>query len=125
MRILIIEDQPAELKLAHHVLNASGHDVTAVAAAELAFGSIKAERPEIILVDLSLPGMDGLALVRKLRADPATRDIRVVAITSFPEKFSKSDALQAGCDAYLLKPLSTRTLPERLSDILARGGGSA
>jgi len=122
MKILIVEDQPAEFKLARHVLSASGHTVSGVDAAEHVFAAIKADRPQIILLDMSLPGMDGLTLVRTLKADPATRDIPVVATTSFPETFSKSDALQAGCDAYLLKPVSTRTLPEDLDQIVARGG---
>ncbi len=120
MKILIVEDQPTELKLAHHVLNASGHSVTGVDAAEQAFASIKADRPEIILVDLGLPGMDGLGLVRKLRGDPETRDIRIVAVTSYPEKFTKLDAFHAGCDAYLPKPINTRKLPQELSDVVAR-----
>jgi CheY-like chemotaxis protein len=124
MKILVIDDEPTELKLAHSVLNASGHTVTAIDVAEDAFGSIKADRPEIILLDLGLPGMDGLALVRALKADPHTRDIRVVAITSFPERFSQYDAMEAGCDAYLRKPVNTRTLPQHLSDVFARGGGT-
>lgn len=123
MKILVIEDQPVELKLARHVLNAAGHTVSSVDAAEHAFASIKADRPQIILLDLVLPGMDGITLVRKLKADPATRDIHVVAITSYPEKFSRAEALEAGCDAYLLKPVSTRALPQELSDVVARGGG--
>ncbi|OHE79107.1 MAG: histidine kinase [Verrucomicrobia bacterium RIFCSPLOWO2_12_FULL_64_8] len=121
MKILVIEDQPIELKLAHHVLDAAGHNVSGIAAAEQAFASIKADRPQIILVDMSLPGMDGLTLVRKLRADPDTRDIHIVAITSFPERFTRTQALQAGCDGYLLKPVSTRTLPQELSDVVAKG----
>jgi len=124
MKILIIEDQPTELKLAHHVLDAAGHTVHAIAAAEEAFTSIREDRPQIILLDLVLPGMDGMTLVRMLKKDPQTRDIPVVAVTCYPEKFSKAAALQAGCDAYLVKPLSTRTLPQDLSDVLTRGSGS-
>lgn len=123
MKILVIEDQPVELKLAHHVLRAAGHAVSSIDAAEHAFASIKADRPQIILLDMVLPGMDGMVLIRKLKADPETCDIHVVAITSYPEKFSRADAIEAGCDAYLVKPVSTRTLPQELSDIVARGGG--
>jgi CheY-like chemotaxis protein len=123
MKILIVEDQAMERKLARHVLIASGHTVSGTDAAESVFASIKEDRPEVILLDMSLPGMDGLALVRKLKADPATRDIHVVAITSFPEQYSKAEVLEAGCEAYLRKPFSTRKLPQQLSDVLARGGG--
>lgn len=117
MKILVIEDQPTELKLAHHVLSAAGHDVSGAAAAEQAFAAIKWDRPQLILLDLVLPGMDGLALVRKLRADPETRDIHVVAITSCPEKFPKTAALAAGCDAYLAKPINTRELSRQLTAV--------
>lgn len=121
MRVLVIENQPMESKLAGLVLTAAGNTVTTAGAAEQAFISIKAEPPEIILMDMMLPGTDGLAIVSMLKADPATRDIHIVAITSYPEHFSQADALAAGCDAYLVKPLNTRTLPKRLSDIVAGG----
>jgi len=121
MKILIIEDHPAELKLAHHVLSAAGHSVNKAEAAELAFASIKNDRPEVILLDLCLPGMNGLTLVHRLKADAETRDIHIVAVTSFPEAFPKNAALQAGCDAYLVKPLSTRTLPDVLTGVVIGG----
>lgn len=120
MKILIIEDQPAELKLAHHVLSGGGHDVTDAGAAEQAFDSIKADRPELIMVDLGLPVMDGLTLIKLLKADPDTRDILIVAVTSYPDKFTKDKAMAAGCDVYLNKPLNTRTLPAQLNAVTSR-----
>ena len=111
MNILVIEDNPSHLKLAHLVLSAAGHKVSDAEAAEQAFASIKQEKPQVILLDLELPGMDGLTLVRKLKADPETRDIHVVAVTAYPDRYKKSDAIASGCDAYLLKPISTRALP--------------
>jgi CheY-like chemotaxis protein len=121
MKILVIEDQPMQLKLAHHVLSAEGHDVIDAGAAEAAFIAIKTDRPQLILVDLVLPGMDGLTLVRKLKADPETRDIRVVAITSYPERYPEAAVLAAGCDAYFLKPINTRELPRQLNAIAVKG----
>jgi CheY-like chemotaxis protein len=121
MKILIIEDQPIELKLAGRVLEAEGFTVNGIDAAEQAFASIKEDRPHLILVDMSLPGMDGLALVRKLKADPETRSIHIVAVTAYPERFPQAAAIEAGCDGYLLKPLSTRTLPQILSEVVERG----
>lgn len=105
MKILVIEDHPTQLKLANRVLGAAGNKVTDAEAADEAFMAIKKDRPEVILLDLALPGMDGLTLVRKLKADTETRDIPVIAVTAFPEMFPKAAALAAGCDAYLLKPL--------------------
>ncbi|HEY4643069.1 MAG TPA: response regulator, partial [Thermoanaerobaculia bacterium] len=66
---------------------------------------------------------DGLTLARKLKSDPATNDILIVAVTSYPEKFTMADALAAGCDAYLQKPVSTRTLPETLRAVVENAEG--
>jgi CheY-like chemotaxis protein len=123
MKILVIEDHPSELKLAHQVLSAAGHEVTDAEAAEQAFAAINQERPHIILLDMSLPGMDGLALVRMLKADRSTSEIPIVAVTSFPERYSRSEALAAGCNAYILKPISTRGLPQQLDDLVATQSG--
>jgi CheY-like chemotaxis protein len=123
MKILVIEDHPAQLKLAHHVLSAAGHDVSEAEAAEQAFIAIKSDRPELILLDLGLPGMDGLALTRKLKADPDTHAIHIVAVTSYPEQYARQDAMDAGCDAYLLKPINTRTISGQLTAVA--GGGPA
>jgi CheY-like chemotaxis protein len=118
MKILVIEDQPVELKLVNHVLSNAGHEVSGAEAAEQAFAAVKANHPELILLDLILPGMDGLAVVRKLKADPDTCDIPVVAVTSCPEAYPKTAAMNAGCDAYLLKPVNTRQLSDQLAEIV-------
>jgi CheY-like chemotaxis protein len=123
MRILVVEDAPIELKLALHVLTAAGHDVQCVDTAEGAAAAIESHCPDIILLDLCLPGMDGLTLARKLKNDAATRDIAIFAVTSFPEKYPRADAFAAGCDGYLRKPLSTRTLPELLAAAVKNADG--
>jgi CheY-like chemotaxis protein len=120
MKILVVEDQPTELKLAVQVLSAAGFEVDEAAAAEEAVAAIKADQPDIILLDLALPGVDGLTLARKIKTDPATRGILIVAVTSFPERFPIEDALAAGCDAYLPKPVSTRTLPKTLAAVVEK-----
>jgi CheY-like chemotaxis protein len=118
MKILVIEDNPSHSKLVHHVLSAAGHSVNAVEMAAQAIASIKAEKPQLILVDLELPGMHGLSLVRELKVDPETADIQIVAVTSYPERFSKAEAMAAGCAAYVTKPINTRTLPGQLERLL-------
>ena len=122
MNILVVEDNVAHLKLAHLVLSAAGHRVNDALMAEQALSSIKKDRPQVILMDLNLPGMDGLALVRKLKSEPKTQDINIVAITSYPDRFEKIEALAAGCDGYILKPISTRTLPQQLEAVVEGGG---
>jgi len=120
MKILVVEDHALDSKLALHVLQSAGHDVSGAEAAEQAIAAIKNDPPNVILMDMSLPGMDGLTLVRKLKADPVTRDIHIVGVTSYPERFSREEALEAGCDAFLGKPLSTRTLPAVLTDVVKK-----
>jgi two-component system cell cycle response regulator len=117
MKILIVEDHPPQLKLAHQVLSLDGHSVNDADAAEQVFGAILADRPDVILLDLGLPGMDGLTLARMLKADSATRDICIVAVTSYPDEFTRSDALAAGCEAYIRKPINTRELSGQLSAV--------
>jgi two-component system, cell cycle response regulator len=118
LKILVIEDTPSDLKLAQIVLSSAGHDVTRAEAAEQALQAVKKNKPQIILLDLLLPGIDGLALARTLKADPETRDIHIVAVTSFPENFSKAEVLAAGCDSYLVKPINTRRLPRQLEEVI-------
>ena len=124
LRILVIEDSPSDLKLAQHVLVGAGHNVSGAKAAEQAIQAVKQNKPQVILLDMLLPGADGLVLARALKADPETRHIHIVAVTSYPERFSKADALAAGCDAYLVKPLNTRELPGQLEDV-AKGRTSS
>lgn len=120
MKILIVEDDPTDMKLLSAVLDASGHHVLGKNSAEEAAKEINRRQPEIILLDLKLPGMDGLALARLLKQNPATRQIPIVALTAALEKFSRADALAAGCDAFLVKPVDTRKLSEQVASIGAR-----
>jgi len=121
MKVLVVEDSPGQLKLARVVLSFDGHSVTEADAAERAFASIKSDRPDIILLDLALPGIDGLVLARLLKADPDTRDIHIVAVTAHSNKFTRGAALQAGCDAYFPKPINTRELSNQLTSTRAVG----
>jgi CheY-like chemotaxis protein len=118
LNILVIEDNPSHLKLAHHVLSAAGYHVNDAEAAGQALAAIKAEKPQLILMDLELPGMDGLSLIRIIKADPETADIQIVAVTSYPERFPRAEVLAAGCAAYIAKPINTRTLPGQLEQLI-------
>ena len=122
MNILLVEDDPTDMKLLSAVLDASGHRVLGKISAEEAVEAIKRHPPEVILLDLKLPGMDGLALARLLKQDPATRHIPIVAMTAAREKFSREDALNAGCDAFILKPVDTRKLSEQVASAAGKTG---
>ncbi len=121
MNVLVIEDNPSHFKLVSVVLAEAGNTVSRAENAEQAFEEVQRLRPEVILADLALPGMDGLALVRTLKKNQTTREIPIVVITAFPDMWSRQDAMAAGCDAYLLKPLDTRKLVSEIAAV-SRGG---
>ena len=112
LSILVVDDNPMNLKLACVVLQGEGHDVREALDAEEALAQLATWHPHLILMDIQLPGMDGLELTRQLKADPATRDILILAITAYAMKGDEQKALAAGCDGYITKPIDTRTLPD-------------
>ena len=119
MKILIIEDDPTSLKLSSEVLQAGGHVVMLAASADQAIFSIKAVKPDIILLDVRLPGIKGLAVARQCREEPETHDVPIIAITAFSKEYGRDEALKAGCDAYIVKPINTRTLSQQIEDVVA------
>jgi CheY-like chemotaxis protein len=119
--ILIVDDNLVNLKLVRVLLTAEGYDVRTATDAEEAVATLAEFHPRLILMDLQLPGMDGLELTRQLKADPATRDIVVVAITAYAMKGDEERALAAGCDGYVAKPIDTRALPGVIASYLAKG----
>jgi CheY-like chemotaxis protein len=121
-RILIVDDNPTNLKLVTYLVRANGYEVTTAGDANEAITSIAANRPALILMDLQLPGIDGLELTRRLKADPATRAIKIIAVTAYAMKGDQEKALDAGCDGYVTKPIDTRTLPALIAKQL--GGGT-
>jgi CheY-like chemotaxis protein len=121
-RILIVDDNPTNLKLVTFLVRANGYDVDTAADAEQAVAAIGANRPALILMDLQLPGVDGLELTRRLKADPATADIKIIAVTAYAMKGDQEKALSAGCDAYVTKPIDTRGLPTLIANQLEGRG---
>jgi CheY-like chemotaxis protein len=119
-RILIVDDNPTNLKLVAFLVKANGYDVDTAADAAAALAQIKARRPRLVLLDLQLPGVDGIALTRQLKADPETRDIVIVAVTAYAMKGDEERARAAGCDDYVTKPIDTRALPALIARHLAR-----
>ena len=117
--ILIVDDNAINLKLLRLTLKVEGYDVQTAVDAEQAMAVLAVFRPRLVLMDLQLPGMDGLDLTRRLKADPATRDAIIVAVTAYAMKGDEQRALDAGCDGYVTKPIDTRTLPDIVARFLA------
>jgi CheY-like chemotaxis protein len=109
-RILVVDDNPQNLKLVRVLLTLENYDVRSAGDAEEALRTLETFTPGLILMDLQLPGMDGLELTRRLKADPARRGILIVALTAYAMKGDEEKALAAGCDAYVSKPIDTRAL---------------
>lgn len=119
-QVLIVEDTPLNLELAQDILEAAGFEVLAARDAEECFALLTQHRPDLILMDLQLPGRDGLQITRELRANPTTQDIKIVAMTAHAMVADERRVMEAGCDGYLTKPIQTRLLVEQLKPFLVQ-----
>lgn len=108
--ILVVDDNPENLKLILVLLSTSGHELTTASDAHQALQHLEQRHPDLILLDLQLPGMDGLELTRRLKAQPSTSAIPIVAVTAYAMKGDEQKARDAGCDGYLVKPVDKRLL---------------
>jgi CheY-like chemotaxis protein len=117
--ILIVDDNPSNTKLLVFILSSRGYEVRTAASADEALSTLAVFHPRLILMDIQLPGMDGLTLTRQLKADPATRDIAIIAATAYAMKGDEQRARDAGCDGYITKPIDTRQLPIDIERFLA------
>jgi CheY-like chemotaxis protein len=117
-KILIIEDNPLNLELAADLLEANGFVVSSAPAAEEGLRMAREILPDLVLMDLGLPGMDGLCATKALKIDPATRHLKVVGLTAHAMKGDTEIAFKAGCDGYLTKPIDTRTFVETIISYL-------
>ena len=121
-KILVVDDNPTNLKLISELLQFEGHEIFKAVDAEAAQIVLAETLPELILMDIALPGMDGLTLTRQLKADERTRHICVVALTAFAMKGDDQKALEAGCDGYITKPIDTRMFPAQVLEFIACAG---
>ena len=117
-RILVIEDNPLNLELVRTLLEIHGYEVIDSGSAEEGIERARTEQPQLIFIDLSLPGTDGLTATQLLKADASTRHIPVVALTAHAMKGDDERARQAGCDGYMTKPIDTRSFPAAVARFL-------
>jgi len=117
-RILIIDDNPVNLRLASDVLEAADFDIIQAVDAEQAQRILINVIPDLILMDIALPGMDGLTFTRKLKADSRLRPVPIVALTASAMKGDDRKAIDAGCAGYITKPIDTREFPRLVRSFL-------
>jgi two-component system cell cycle response regulator DivK len=118
--VLIVEDTPVNLKLVRFLLTREGFDVRAAASAEEALDILKDFRPRIVLTDIQLPGMDGLELTRRLKSDPSTSHVVVLALTAYAMKSDEKRAFDSGCDGFITKPIDTRNFSKLIQQHLGQ-----
>jgi CheY-like chemotaxis protein len=117
-KILVIEDNPVNRELTADILGAAGYTVLQAENAERGIALARVERPALILMDVRLPGMDGLSATEILKGEAETREIPVVALTAHAMKGDEEKALAAGCEGYITKPIDTRSLPQGVAGFL-------
>jgi len=121
MKILIVEDNPANMKLASNILAKAGYETLEAADAEAGIQFVRNETPDLILMDIQLPGMDGLTATRLLKGDQNTRHIPIIALTAFAMKGDEEKMLSAGCDGYIPKPIRYKEFLKTVETFLQNG----
>jgi two-component system cell cycle response regulator DivK len=119
-KILIVEDNPANMKLAVFLLQHAGYTVLSATDAESGLALAREQHPDLILMDIQLPGMDGLAAIELLKRDEATRSIPVIVLTALAMKGDEARIREAGCDGYIAKPMRYQEVLSTVAAQLAR-----
>ncbi len=119
-KILIVEDNPQNMRLIEMTLRAKNYTLLRATDGEEALDITVRERPDLIIMDLRLPKMNGLEVTRKLREGPLFRHTPIIAITAYAMKGNRERVIESGCDMYLTKPINTRELPGVVAEMLSR-----
>ena len=123
-KILVIEDTPVNMELVTDLLEVAGYQVIQAETAETGIERALAERTDLILMDVGLPGMDGLTAAGILKRDQLTKDIPIIALTSHAMKDDEERIMAAGCNGYITKPIDTREFPKRVASFIGSPGRS-
>lgn len=118
-KLLVVEDNPVNRRLVEFLLRSQGYQVFEAATAREAFELLRTERIDLILMDVQLPGLDGLEATKGLKADPHTSHIPIVAVTSYAMKGDREKALAAGCVGYITKPIDKAILLQEVANLLS------
>jgi two-component system cell cycle response regulator DivK len=117
-RILVVEDQEDNRQILRDLLSSAGYEMTEASDGEAGVEAAKQQRPDLILMDIQLPLMDGYEATRRIKADPELKDIPIVVVTSYALSGDDGKARAAGCDAYVTKPYSPRQLLAKIKEFL-------
>ena len=116
--ILVVEDNELNMKLVRDILKIGKYNVLEAIDAESGIQLARDQRPNLVLMDIQLPGMDGLCAAKIIKEDPSFKDIPIVALTSYAMQGDKEKALEAGCAGYIAKPIDTRKFLETVSQFI-------
>ena len=119
--VMVVEDNEKNRKLMRVVLKSKGYAVIEAATGEEALNLLKNQKPNIILMDIQLPGIDGLTLIKLIKADDMTKEIPIIAVTAYAMKGDEQKILETGCDAYVSKPINTQELPLIIEKYIKKG----
>ncbi|MDP6707750.1 MAG: response regulator [Alphaproteobacteria bacterium] len=117
-RILVVEDQEDNRRIMHDLLVNAGFEVIEALSGDEAVATAASAEPDLILMDIQLPGIDGLEATRRIRSETAPRQVPIIAVTSYAMSDDNQKALEAGCDAYFAKPVSPKTLLAKIREFL-------
>ncbi len=120
-RILVVEDQEDNRKIMRDLLSSAGYEVIEAVTGSDGVAMAEAEVPDLILMDMQLPGIDGYEATRQIRAKPALRDVPIIAVTSYALNGDENKTLEAGCNAYFAKPFSPRKLLDKIREFVPPG----
>jgi len=123
-KILVVEDNSINMRLLEMTLGNKGYSLLEATDGEEALAVVVKERPDLIIMDVRLPKVNGLEVTRRLRQTPGLSQIPILALTAAAMKGNREEAIEAGCDAYIPKPINTRQLPEVVAEMLRRGRAS-
>lgn len=124
MKILIVEDNEINMKLIKTVLKAKGYDLVEAKDGEEALSAVVGSMPDLILMDIQIPKIDGLEVTRRIREMKEFAKTPIIALTAHAMEGDREKILEAGCDAYIAKPINTRTLPEEVAAMLLKKSGT-
>jgi two-component system cell cycle response regulator DivK len=122
-RVLAIEDHEDNRRILRDLLTSVGYELIEAATGEEGIALAETERPDLILMDIQLPGLDGYETTRRIKANPALQRVPIIAVTSYALSGDDVKALAAGCDAYVTKPFSPRELLAKIRQFLPQGAG--